>query len=163
MITFQPAEIRFTFRVGGILIQGGHVLCQSAGEERFWFLPGGRAEVGESARTSLLREMQEELGVVLQIERLLYIVENFFRDTNGAWHELGLYFLLSAPADAPFMQSLEPFTRQDEVGNSLRFEWLPIGQLETFPLYPLCFQTALKDLPEHPVHLEEHGSRSEHA
>jgi ADP-ribose pyrophosphatase YjhB (NUDIX family) len=163
MITFKPGETRFTFRVGGILIQREHVLCQSAGEEGFWFLPGGRAEIGESARVSLLREMQEELGEVIQVGRLLYVAENFFSDTSGAWHELGLYFLLSAPADAPFMQSLEPFTRQDEVGNSLRFEWLPIGQLETFPLYPLCFQTALKDLPEHPVHLEEHGSRSEHA
>jgi ADP-ribose pyrophosphatase YjhB (NUDIX family) len=158
MITFKPGEIRFTFRVGGILIQRGHVLCQSAGEEGFWFLPGGRAEVGESARTSLLREMQEELGVVLQIEWLLYVVENFFSDANDAWHELGLYFLLSAPAASFLTHSLEPFTRQDEVGNSLRFDWLPIAQLETFPLYPLCFQTALKDLPEHPVHIEEHSS-----
>ena len=163
LITFKPGDIRFTYRVGGILIQREHVLCQSAGEEGFWFLPGGRAEVGESARTSLLREMQEELGVVLQIERLLYVVENFFRDASDAWHELGLYFLLSAPAGPLLTHSLEPFTRQDEVGHSLRFDWLPIAQLETFPLYPLCFQKALKDLPEHPVHLEEHGSRSEHA
>lgn len=163
LITFKPGDIRFTYRVGGILIQHEHVLCQSAGEEGFWFLPGGRAEVGESARISLLREMQEELGVDLQIERLLYVVENFFRDASDAWHELGLYFLLSAPAGSLLTHSLAPFTRQDEVGHSLRFNWLPIAQLETFPLYPLCFQKALKDLPEHPVHLEEHGSRSEHA
>ena len=57
LITFKPGEIRFTYRVGGILMQREHVLCQSAGEEGFWFLPGGRAEVGESARASLLREM----------------------------------------------------------------------------------------------------------
>ena len=87
LITFKPGDIRFTYRVGGILIQHEHVLCQSAGEEGFWFLPGGRAEVGESARISLLREMQEELGVDLQIERLLYVVENFFRDASDAWPE----------------------------------------------------------------------------
>ena len=95
LITFKPADIRFTYRVGGILLQHEHVLCQSAGEEGFWFLPGGRAEVGEPARVTLLREMQEELGEAVQIERLLYVVENFFRDANDAWHELGLYFLLS--------------------------------------------------------------------
>jgi ADP-ribose pyrophosphatase YjhB (NUDIX family) len=161
MNAFQPGVVRFTFRVGGILMQREHVLCQSAGEEGFWFLPGGRAEIGESARGSLLREMQEELGEALQVGRLLYVVENFFRDASGAWHELGLYFLLSAPADAPFMQSLEPFTRQDEVGNPLRFDWLPIARLEALPLYPSCFQTVLKHLPEHAVHIEEHSSRSE--
>jgi len=109
----------------------------------------------------LLREMQEELGVVLQIERLLYVVENFFRDASDAWHELGLYFLLSAPAGSFLTHSLETFTRQDEVGNSLRFDWLPIAQLEAFPLYPPFFQTALKHLPEHPAHIEEYRSRTE--
>jgi 8-oxo-dGTP pyrophosphatase MutT (NUDIX family) len=154
LITFKPGDIRFTYRVGGVLIQREHVLCQSAGEEGFWFLPGGRAEVGESARVSLLREMQEELGEAVQVGRSLYVVENFFSDASGAWHELGLYFLA---------YSLESFTRQDEVGHSLRFDWLPIAQLEAFPLYPPCFQTALKDLPEHPVHIEEHRSRFEEA
>ncbi len=160
MITFKPAEIRFTFRVGGVLIQREYVLCQSAGQEGFWFLPGGRAEIGESARASLLREMQEELNVALQVGRLLYVVENFFSDTSGAWHEMGLYFLLTAPAGSFLTDSLESFTRQDEVGNPLHFDWLPIARLETFPLYPPFFQTALKALPEHPVHIEERRSRS---
>jgi ADP-ribose pyrophosphatase YjhB (NUDIX family) len=163
LITFKPDDIRFTYRVGGILIQSEHLLCQSAGEEGFWFLPGGRAEVGEPARATLLRETQEELGEVLQIGRLLYVVENFFTDASDAWHELGLYFLLSAPADSLLTHSLETFTRLDEVGNSLRFDWLPIAQLETFTLYPPFFRTALKDLPDHPVHMEEHHSRFEQA
>ena len=48
MITFKPGGIRFTFRVGGILIHNEHVLCQAASDEDSWFLPGGRAELGES-------------------------------------------------------------------------------------------------------------------
>src|SRR5437588_8022505 len=91
MITFKPSEIRFTYRVGGILIRNEHVLCQAASREDFFFLPGGRAELGESASVSLIREMQEELDVAMKIERLLYVVENFFTDSNDTWHELGLY------------------------------------------------------------------------
>jgi ADP-ribose pyrophosphatase YjhB (NUDIX family) len=163
LITFKPGDIRFTYRVGGILIQHEHVLCQSAGEEGFWFLPGGRAEVGEPARVTLLREMQEELGEAVQIERLLYVVENFFTDANDARHELGLYFLVSAPADSFLSQSLETFTRMDEVGNPLRFDWLPIARLEAFALYPPFFQKALQDIPAHPVHIEEHRSHLEQA
>ena len=159
MITFKPAEIRFTYRVGGILIHNEHVLCQAAAEEVFWFLPGGRAELGESASVTLLREMQEELGVTMKIERLLYVVENFFSDPNDTWHELGLYFLITAPLDSYLNQSPETIMRVDEVGNHLRFDWLPIAQLEAFPLYPPFFQKALQEIPEHTVHFEEHRSR----
>ena len=159
MITFKPGGIRFTYRVGGILIRNEHVLCQAASEEDSWFLPGGRAELGESASVSLIREMQEELDVAMKIERLLYVVENFFTDSNDTWHELGLYFLMTAPAESYLNQSLDTIERVDEVGNHLRFDWLPIAQLETFPLYPPFFQTALQEIPEHTVHIEEHRSR----
>ena len=161
MITFKPSEIRLTYRVGGILIRNEHVLCQAASREDFYFLPGGRAELGESASVSLIREMQEELDVAMKIERLLYVVENFFTDSNDTWHELGLYFLMTAPAESYLNQSLDTNERVDEVGNHLRFDWLPIAQLETFPLYPPFFQKALQEIPEHTVHIEEHRSRFE--
>ena len=161
MITFKAGEIRFTYRVGGILIHHEHVLCQAASKEDFFFLPGGRAELGEAASVTLLREMQEELGVVMKIERLLYVVENFFTDPNDTWHELGLYFLMTAPADSYLYQSLETTIRVDEGDNELRFDWLPIAQLEAYPLYPPFFQKALQEIPEHTVHIEEHHSRFE--
>ena len=124
MITFKSGEIRFNYRVGGILIRN-----------------------------------EEELGILMKIELLLYVVENFFTDPNDTWHELGLYFLMTAPADSYLNQSLETITRVDEVGNHLHFNWLPIAMLETFPLYPPFFQKALQEIPEYTVHIEEHRSR----
>ena len=95
----------------------------------------------------------------MHIERLLFIVENFFTEPNDSWHELGLYFLMTAPADSYLNQSLETIRRDDEMGNHLRFDWLPIAQLETFPLYPPFFQKALREIPTHTAHIEEHSSR----
>lgn len=161
MITFRTAEIRFTYRVGGILIHRGHVLCQAAERRGFWFLPGGRAELGESATITLFREMQEELGVDVKVERLLYIIENFFTNAHGTEHEVGLYFGMTAPDDAYLYQSLETFTHVDELGDRLRFDWLPLERLDEFPLYPAILQKALREIPEHTVHIEEHGSNDE--
>ena len=162
MITFKTGHVKFTYRIGGISIHNGHILLQKSTldpADMFWFLPGGRVEMGESASVTLLRNMQEELGVVTKIERLLYVVENFFTDADDTWHELGLYFLMTAPEDSYLYQSLEMILRVDEAGNHLRFDWLPIGQLDTSPLYPLCFQKALQEIPEHTVHIEERHSR----
>ena len=72
----------------------------------------------------------------MKIERLLYVVENFFTEPNETWHELGLYFLMTTPADSYLNQGLETIRRVDEVGNHLRFDWLPIAQLETLSALP---------------------------
>jgi len=161
MITFKTAEMHFSYRVGGILIHREHVLCQAAERGDFWLLPGGRAELGESARVTLFREMQEELGVEVQVGQLLYIIENFFTRTDGSKHEVGLYFSMTAPADSYLYRSLETFTHVDEVGNHLRFDWLPIARLDEFPIYPSVLRKALREIPEHTVHIEEHGSNDE--
>ncbi len=161
MITFKSGRVHFTYRVGGIIIQDEHILFQTAFNEEFYFLPGGRAELGESAPASLAREMEEELGVIMNIERLLYIVENFYTEPQDTWHELGLYFLMTAPADSYLNQSLEPIRREDEAGNHLRFDWLPIAQIETLPILPPIFQTVLKEIPECTLHIEERRSRLE--
>jgi len=161
MITFKSNGIRFTYRVGGTIIQNEHVLCQSVPDEGFFFLPGGRAELGESASVSIVREMQEELGVPMNIERLLYVVENFFTESVDSSHELGLYFLMNVPDDSYLNKSLEPFERVDEADNHLLFEWLPLAELETLTLYPSVFQKALQKIPETTMHLEDHRSRFE--
>lgn len=157
MITFKTDDIHFTYRVGGILIHREHVLCQAAGRDSFWFLPGGRAELGESARITLFREMQEELGVEVQVGQLLYIIENFFTNTTGSKHEISLYFGMTAPTNSYLYHSLDTFVHTDEIGDRLRFDWLPIARLKEFPLYPSVLQKALREIPEHTVHIEEHG------
>ncbi len=48
----------------------------------YWAMPGGRAEIGETSARTIVREMQEELGCEVEVERLLWTVENFYADGN---------------------------------------------------------------------------------
>jgi ADP-ribose pyrophosphatase YjhB (NUDIX family) len=92
MLTFPAGKWRFTYRVGAIIVQRGHVLLMRSIEEDLWFTPGGRVEAGEAAHDALEREVREELGVAGRIERLLWTNENFFKHRDVRHHELGLYF-----------------------------------------------------------------------
>lgn len=67
----------FNVRVTGILIENNKILIvqQKLSESRAWSLPGGRLERGESLEQGLKRELKEETGLDVRIERLLYLCD----------------------------------------------------------------------------------------
>ncbi|HTI15304.1 MAG TPA: NUDIX hydrolase [Dictyobacter sp.] len=160
MITFKQGNSKFTYRIGGIVIHNRHVLFQRATldpNDLFWFLPGGRAELGESAEETLKREMQEELGEAIQIQRLLYIVENFFVHTT-VHHELGMYFLMALPTDSYLLQTPGPYVRDDENGLPMIFEWLPIDHLSQLAVRPAFLRNSLQSLSIQTTHIVQMDS-----
>lgn len=54
----------------------GHVLLQRRSDNGLWGLPGGGVEIGESVSTAIIREVQEETGLTVQIERLVGVYSN---------------------------------------------------------------------------------------
>ena len=158
MITFSKGNIKFTYRVAAVIIHQHHVLLQHAVREGHWFLIGGRAELREAAQETIKREVREELNLDARVERLLWVVENFFARAEMLHHELGLYFLVSIPDNASIRAISQPFTRTDtDAGEELVLQWHPLDKLADAPLYPSFLQQALKALPEateHIVHLD---------
>ena len=57
MVTFTVGPWRFTYRVGAIVLREEHVLLTRNLSESYWFTPGGRVEIGESAHTAIDREI----------------------------------------------------------------------------------------------------------
>jgi ADP-ribose pyrophosphatase YjhB (NUDIX family) len=155
MITFQNGQTKFTYRIGGIAVHNGHILFQKSTqnpENIFWFLPGGRAELGECAKETLEREMMEEIGTAVKIIRPLFLVEKFFRQD----HEIGLYFLMTFPEDSILYQKTGPFEfgLEQETNLPLIFSWLDITQFDILPIVPAFFRTALQQpLPQHLTHV----------
>ncbi|MDQ6661285.1 MAG: NUDIX domain-containing protein [Chloroflexota bacterium] len=154
MITFTHDNKKFTYRIAGVVISNNAILFQKAVEDKytFWFLPGGRAELSESAQETLKREMREELDLDIKVERLLWVVENFFDNGKFLVHELGLYFLMTFPEDAHIYSQGTLFERE-HAGDHLVFEWLPIDSLATASLYPSFLKKVLHALPDRTQHL----------
>ncbi len=156
MITFDEGHFRFNYRVAGIALDSERVLIHKGDDENFWSLPGGRGEFQEPARDTLVREMQEEIGVDVEVVRLLWLVEDFFRYDDKDYHEMGLYFLMKFPEDSPVRRQTE-FTGYD-AGKALTFRWHPLDDLADLIILPSFLKTALKHLPEtieHIVHQDE--------
>ena len=151
MITFSEDHVRFTNRIVGVTFDRDRVLLHRFVRDDFWALPGGRAELLEPSPQTLIREMQEEIGVEVQVDRLLWVVENFFIHAGQSHHELGLYFLMHLPADSPLRDV--PGFDGHEGEQRIIFEWHPVDTLEELPLYPRFLRTGLKALPATTTHM----------
>lgn len=160
MLIFDRGEKRFCYRVAAVIVNRGRVLLQAveeggdAFEGPFFCLPGGRVEHGETAEGCLRREMREELEEDVRIERLLWLNENFFQHEGMSWHEIGLYFLVSLPAESRLLLDNGPhWGVEPEIGIKFRLEWHDVEKLDGVRLLPSFLRAALRNLPERVEHL----------
>ena len=62
----------------------GEILLQKRGDGRGWGLLGGAIELGESLEDALIREVKEESGYDVKVEKLIGVYGNYFDEyPNG--------------------------------------------------------------------------------
>lgn len=154
MIRLDRKPDLFSFRVAGLILRDGHVLVQQIPGEDFWAMPGGRAEIGETSGETIVREMQEELGCRVSVDRLLWSVENFFGDAEYRYHELGFYYLLKLEDEFPFHPEDIVHTVLDGP-TAVQFRWLPATTeaFEANRVFPLFLREGIEALPQRHRHL----------
>jgi 8-oxo-dGTP pyrophosphatase MutT (NUDIX family) len=153
MVCFDVEGMRFNFRVAGIALRDQQVLLNRFAGQDYWFLPGGRVELGETSIDGLRREMQEELREEVQVGRLLWIVESFFGGVEDkTYHELGLYYRMDFAPESPVYRAQEPLLALDGQTH-VTFEWFALRELDEIRLYPPFLIPGLRDVPAQTAHV----------
>ena len=91
-------------RVGAIIEKDGKLLMVGNEDVDYVYSVGGRIQFGETAQQAVVREVWEETGVTMEVERLAFVEENYFyADTPSKMgkliYEIGCYFYMKVPAD----------------------------------------------------------------
>ena len=129
-------------RVGAIILKDGKILMVGNDRHDYDYSVGGRIRFGETAEDAVLREVEEETGVRMEIDRLGFIEENFFYgdseyNRDQLVYELSFYFYMKVPPD--FEPRCCSFT---EDGIRERLEWLSPDTEKK--IYPGFFRTELE-------------------
>jgi ADP-ribose pyrophosphatase YjhB (NUDIX family) len=158
MVTVEKKGKTFTYRVAAVIIDQGRVLLSRTVGDNFWSLPGGNVNFLEQANEVIQREIRDAFAEEINIERLLWVVENFFRDQKQRkqYHELGLYFLVTLSENSKLVNGRGPFSGSGAAySQHLEYQWFPRekNELLKVPIYPLFLKYGLVDLPSETQHV----------
>ncbi len=147
-ISFRHEDRKFNYRVCAMIISDGRILAMHDERSPYFYLPGGRVKLGETAEQAVIREVREELGADARIVRPLWLNQAFFTEDVDKlnYHELCIYFLTEiSGSDLPERGSV--FTIKEGERTHV-FEWLEFERLKDEYFYPIFLKKAIFELPE---------------
>lgn len=146
-ISFKAGNKKFNYRVCAMIISDGKILAMQDERSPYYYLPGGRVMLGETAEEAVIREVQEELGITPKIVRPLWLNQAFFTEDidNLHYHELCIYFLMNIE-DTDLLTRGKQFT-SNEGNRTHAFEWLEFDRLKDEYFYPLFLKKDIFNLP----------------
>ncbi len=145
-LTYHLPSGRFNLRVGAVILHEGRLLAMQDENAPYFYLPGGRVRLHETAEDALLREIREELGVDARLLRPLWVHQNFFtwQVSGERFHEWCLYFLVDVSGTG---LPTADFIRR-EGRHTHAFTWLDVATLPERDLVPPFLREGAAHLPD---------------
>lgn len=147
-ISFKCDNQKFNYRVCAMMIFDNKILAIRDDQSPYFYLPGGRVSMGETAEHAVVREVQEELGITPKIVRPLWLNQAFFTEDvdHLDYHELCVYFLMDISHTDLLLRG-ERFEWKE--GNRTHvFEWLTFKRIKDEYFYPLFLKKEIYNLPK---------------
>ena len=135
----------FKLRVCGVIKQDNKYLVSNCDNCEFYNFPGGHVTLGENTDNAVLREVKEETLIDTEIQKLLAIVQLFFKREDGMpFHEICYYYLLKPK------QPIETknFSLEENDNGSIRhhdFLWLTLEEFNNYDIRPSEMKNLLEN------------------
>ncbi len=147
-LTFRTEMGRFNYRVCAVILRQEYILAMKDERSPYYYLPGGRVHLHETAEDALRREIKEELLIDAEIVRPLWFNQSFFTEDvdQERYHEICVYFLVNIEHTG--LRNTGSCFRLDEGKHTHVFEWLPYDSLKSLYFYPEFLKERIRCLPE---------------
>ena len=145
-LRFSGDGHHFKFRVCCVIIKNGRVLVDDVQDNGFLCFPGGHVEIGEDSVSAVVREIKEEVGILLTNPKLHLLVENFYNSNRwGKVHEIGLFYM-DTDAEVPGDKSVDYYFEEMDKGKLVthKYKGVDITRVDEFDIRPKVMRDYLK-------------------
>ena len=126
----------FKLRACGVIVHNGRLLVDKARRFDGFVFMGGHIELGENSRVGVVREIREELGVEVKINKLLCINENLYPlSSGGVAHEVAYYYVLDPIGEMPD-EDFEYTEIDHGVKITHHYSWIKLEEAENYNIRP---------------------------
>lgn len=131
-------EVRPRIRVAGILIEDNKILLiqHHKNNKKYWLIPGGGNDWGETTKEALIREYKEETNMDIEVDEFLFFSETISPDKKR--HVLNLFYKIHRNNKNDSIIKLG----EEAVLTDLKF--VTKEELETMTIYPNIKENLLK-------------------
>lgn len=145
-IGMNTPDGNFSLRAAALIINNDRLLAIKHDNYDCFYTIGGGVNVNETSTDAVIREVYEETGYLLSVDRLVFIQERFYNINNARHHEIVFFYLMNS-----LDVQIENETCTDHQEEKLY--WLPIDELQNTDLVPEFLRTALTNIPKEVVHI----------
>ncbi len=134
----RPGQTIPTTRVSVIVLRDEQILLvrHRKGNRQYWVLPGGRLEYGETFFECAVRELKEETGLDVEVERFLFLSEAIAPDRSR--HIVNIYIKAKVVGGTMKLGN-EPVLAG--------VDFVPLSELQRVTLFPPIGKIILDSLP----------------
>ena len=122
----------FVYRVSALIIRNEKLLAVgNISLPGLYYTIGGAVNIHETSEEAVIREVEEEIGIRLEVERLAFVNEEFFILNGKKIHQMAFCYLMKAEPSLDIAEG--SFTDQ---GEKETLHWLSLDKLNDYNLVP---------------------------
>ncbi|GHV01317.1 DNA mismatch repair protein MutT [Clostridia bacterium] len=137
------------FRTVGVLIRNDQILVQREKDGNEYALPGGHIKIGETSIDGLIREFIEETGTNINVNRLVWVEETFWKWGKKDAHTISFYYLISLTNDDDIPDN---YFKSHKDNCNVLLEWKSFDEIKHLTIYPAFIKEKLGHISKNIEH-----------
>lgn len=148
-LRFLIDGMKLNVRSGIIIIKDNKILLHKNANRDNYCLPGGGVQFLESSEEAIIREIKEETGLDIKVDKFVSTIENIFERDGIKFHEIYFIYRGSFIEDVDTSKIIENIE-----GKPLKYGFVDLDKLDDYYILPVVTTDIIRNNTSHIINRE---------